>query len=161
MIPGVSFGVKKILTRPASPAPRVAAAFSYGWTQDSPESGFGAKAGAQFSLPVSWEFSKWFSLHLTPAVLWTGFSGYPAEPAPRFVIQEGVLFRAGFFAAGISAQSVLTPDGGAGRLPAHRAGGEARFFIPDSGMIFGILAGTYFDTDTTGGFASLSFSFMN
>ncbi|GHV82892.1 hypothetical protein AGMMS50212_02320 [Spirochaetia bacterium] len=166
--PGAFVGVKKIFTKSTFPVPRIGAAFSYGWVDGKSESGFGTKAGVQLSIPVSFELpsgsTKKLSFHLTPAILWTGSSGFPSEPIPRIIIQEGALFRAGSFSAGISAQSVIVIEDEENKVKnnyAHRVGVELKYFVPKSALAVGLLGGTFFGSGGFGGFAGLTLSFMN
>jgi hypothetical protein len=108
--------------------------------------------GLQFGLPLSWRLDRAFSLILTPAVLWTGEEGYPAEALPRLLLSGGVLFRRSFITAGVSLRSEYAFSGDGVSPGTLMAGGEIKFFPPPSSFVFTLLGGGWFKNGRAGGF---------
>ncbi|MDR1597178.1 MAG: PEGA domain-containing protein, partial [Treponema sp.] len=78
----------------------LALGISYAWADEGTVTPFGTAAGGSLSLPLLWRMGSGLALALSPAVLWTGEEGYPAESIPRFLFSGGVLFRQPFFTTG-------------------------------------------------------------
>ncbi|MDR1597227.1 MAG: hypothetical protein LBR99_05935, partial [Treponema sp.] len=94
-------------------------------------------------------------LALSPAVLWTGEEGYPAESIPRFLFSGGVLFRQPFFTTGLSLRSEYIFRGTVLDFGPLMAAAEIRFFPPPSSMVFSLLGGGWFRDGRCGAYGGI------
>ena len=155
-VPAAAGSVKREIRKQSGFLPGVAALVSYGWVKGGFISALGIKSGLQLNVPFSWRLGRRLSLHVSPALLWTGRDGYPREPAPRVVVSGGMLCRFPLVSAGLSALTVITPAAGVKEFYRAALSGELRFTPPRSNLSIGLLAGGFFNGDDMGGYGGLS-----
>jgi hypothetical protein len=137
---GAALSAKKELRRSASGTaaaiPGIALGVSYGWINGASDTEAGLSAGVSLNSAFSWELPAGFALLFSPALLWTGKDGYPAEPAPRLDLAGGILFHHAWVVAGLSLRALCaftTP-------PPLSISAEVHLYPPPSNFVFGALA---------------------
>jgi len=117
---------------------------------------FGMGSGIEVNLPVSAGF-RGFSVHLAPALFWTGDEGFPWEGMPRFLLSGGLMFSVSSLSAGISARSEYRYLWNDSRFasPSLMLGGEIKFFPPPSNLVFTVMGGVWLKNSATGGFGGI------
>lgn len=132
---GVSGSVKfNILDGSAIPFAMSAAA-SYSWAGKNGEMPLSPGRGAGLYLPLSLELAN-FSFAVCPAAFWLG----PEGIKPEFLLSAGVMYKGGWFNAGLSARSEFDFANNA-KEPRILAGAQAYFFPPPSIFYFSFQGG--------------------
>jgi hypothetical protein len=156
VVPAAAGSVKREYLKQAGLLPGAAALIAYGWVKDGFVSAFGIESGFQLNAPFSWKLGRRFSLHASPALLWTGSGGYPEEPAPRIVISGGLLCRLPLVSAALSMRTIGTPAAGVEEFCPVALSAEIRFTPPRSNLNIALLAGGFFNGEERGGYGGLS-----
>jgi hypothetical protein len=155
-VPSVGGTLKWVFKKSRVESPLgLALGISYAWAREGTVTPFGTAAGGSLSLPLLWRMRSGISLAVSPAVLWTGEEGYPAESIPRFLFSGGILFRRLFFTAGLSLRSEYIFQGTAVDFGPLMAAAEIRFFPPPSSMVFSLLGGGWFRDGRGGGYGGI------
>jgi hypothetical protein len=150
---GISGSAKWMLREPDRIPVAAALGLAYGWTREGAISPFGMGAGAEIFLPLGWRIHPLVLFALTPALIWTGDKGYPAEPAPRSLLSGGLLFQRSIISAGISLRSEYKFTRGSGVFGPLLAGGEVKIF--PSNLVISLLGGAWFRGSRQGGFGGV------
>jgi len=140
---GVSGSVKfNILNGGAVPLAMSAAA-SYSWAGKNGEMPLSPGRGAGLHIPLSLELSN-FSIALCPAVFWRG----PEGVTPEMLLSAGVMYKGGWFNAGLSARSEFnfTDD----KRQRTLAGAQIYFYPPPSIFYFSLQGGIVYHDDIRG-----------
>jgi hypothetical protein len=148
--------VKREFLKSEGFVPEAAVIIAYGWVKSSFISAFGIKSGVQLNVPFSWRLGRRISLHIAPAVLWTGRDGYPREPIPRVAASGGLLCRFRLFSAALSFQTINTLAADVEEFCPAAISAELRFMPPRSNLNLGLLAGGFFNGDNRGGYGGFS-----
>jgi hypothetical protein len=155
-VPGVGGTLKWVFKKSRADSPLgLALGISYAWAREGTVTPFGTTAGGSVSLPLAWQIGSNLSLAVSPAVLWTGEEGYPAESIPRFLFSGGILFRQPFFTTGLSLRSEYIFQESAVDFGPLMAAAEIRFFPPPSNMVFSLLGGGWFKDGQGGGYGGI------
>jgi len=145
-----------------------AAAFNFSWTGKTSFTPFGMSSGFELYVPLKLDLGKFFSLALSPSILWTGDElslnekgeaarkGFPWDPVPRVSVSGGVMMRMTYFVAGLSVRSQYKFSGDDAWPPFIIAGGEVKFFPPPSSFVFSFNGGVWSRDATIGGFFGVS-----
>jgi len=140
---GVSGSVKfNILNAGAVPLAMSAAA-SYSWAGKNGEMPLSPGRGAGLHIPLSLELSN-FSIALCPAVFWRG----PEGITPEMLLSAGVMYKGGWFNAGLSARSEFNFEDDA--KPRTLAGAQIYFYPPPSIFYFSLQGGIVYHDDIRG-----------
>ena len=138
-----------------------AAAFNFSWTGKTAVTPFGMPSGFELYVPFKIDLGRFFSIALSPSILWTGDEGFPWEGAPRLLISGGVMMRMTYFFAGLSVRTEFKFTGGGARHPFILTGAELRFFPPPSSFVFSVNGGAWIKNSSAGGFAGFTIGMIH
>lgn len=134
--------------------PDMGAGLAYAWVERGPATPFGMDTGIKLFIPGALRLGRFFSLLLSPAILWTGSQGYPAGPIPRLHISSGIQASHAFMTGGVSLRSEFRfgdtagPEGIAGNWPPWAGplllGAELKIFPPPSNFVVSLFGGGWF-----------------
>jgi len=122
---------------------------SYAFAREKGEGALSPGRGVGLYIPFSLEL-KAFSVVFTPTAFWRG----PEKPAPALLLSAGVLYRGGWFNAGLSLRPEIGFNAEEDKFKLS-AGVEARFYPPPSNLVFSFQAGIRTFGGRTGGFGGL------
>jgi hypothetical protein len=143
---GAALSVKKELRHvesasgTAAAIPGIALGVSYGWINGESDTEAGISCGISLNSAFSWELPRGFALLFSPALLWTGKDGYPAEPAPQLDLAGGILWRHSFIVAGLSLRSLCGFTGFREGFTPLSLSAELHLYPHPSNFVFGALA---------------------
>jgi len=121
---------------------------SYEWATGTHENSLSRGIGVSFFAPLSFELAN-FSIALSPAAFWRG----PETPVPEFQLSAGILYRASWFNAGISARYEF--DFNDINDSRFLAGAEARFFPAPLFIFYSIQGGVILRGEQLSGYGGL------
>ncbi|GHV41446.1 hypothetical protein AGMMS49546_17350 [Spirochaetia bacterium] len=155
---GFSGSLKWLFLNPGEKPPLgLAAAFTGSWAEDkavSPQ-----REGASLYFPLSWQFSPFFSVLLSPGVFWHAWN----EGTPRLFLSTGILFRHSLFSAGISFRPEFDLSDGAYTESNQSfdpvtlmTAAEIKFYPPPSNLVFTLSGGIWSKGNRKGGFGGIA-----
>ena len=138
-----------------------AAGFNFSWTGKTAVTPFGMPSGFELYVPFKIDLGRFFSIALSPSILWTGDEGFPWEGAPRLLVSGGVMMRTTYVIAGLSVRTEFKFTGGGVWPPFILTGAEIRFFPPPSSFVFSVSGGAWVKNSSAGGFAGFTIGMIH
>lgn len=133
-----------------------AAGASYAFAREDGEAPLSPGRGIGLYAPLSLELAG-FSFIFSPGAFWRG----PQEPAPALLLCAGVLYRGGWFSAGVSLRPQLDFSSAIADNFRLMAGAQAYFYPPPSNLVFSFRAGIRRFENHTGGYGGLGIGFIH
>ena len=159
---GVAGGAKWAYLASGDEFPLTAAAgLVFSWTGKTGLTPFGMASGIELFFPFMVDLGKFFSIALSPAVLWTGDEGFPWEPIPRLLVSGGLIFQKTYFTAGLSIRSEYNFDSADPLPPPLMIGGEIKFMPPPSMFVFSVTGGVWTRDGNAGGFGGIGIGMIH
>jgi hypothetical protein len=135
-IDGTGIYLKKEAIHTHGAVPGISFGLSYSWVNAKSKSDAGLPAGAGINSALNWKLPRGFFLLFSPALLWNGENGFPQEAAPKIISGAGILWKYGFWTAGISAQSFGVFDESSRQM--QRVTAEIFCYPPPSNFAMGL-----------------------
>ncbi|MDR3324362.1 MAG: PEGA domain-containing protein [Spirochaetaceae bacterium] len=158
---GAALTIKKELRRSLGIRPAVAAGATYAWINGQSDTPTQMSAGVSLNSAFSWSLPANITLIASPAILWTGKDGHPAEAAPQLDLGAGAHWQRSYLAAGLSLRTIY---GFAGFRPGPTPlalSAELRLNPPPSTIVFGAVATCILTSPTPHISAGLTIGFIH